>query len=174
MTAAQPARGGMSEKLLRLMAGALAGVGAAALAGVFVLVLAAVVMRYVWDRPWAFTEELAGLLMTVAVFTLLPSTVLREIHIRVTVLSERITGAGSRVLFVLGQVLLVTFCVVFVREAWGIYEFTAKLNLLSEQARLPLAPFLLVSTLAMALAGIAGAWRAIRPQAPEAGEAVHP
>ena len=169
-----PGSDGVVERLMRLLAALLAGVGAAALAGVFLLVLAAVVMRYVWDRPWAFTEELAGLLMTLAVFTLLPSTVLREIHIRVTVLSERITGTTSRVLFVLGQVLLVVFCVVFVREAWGIYEFTAKLNLLSEQARLPLAPFLLISTVAMALAGIAGAWRALRPQAPEAGEAVHP
>ncbi len=162
------------ERLMRLLAGALAAIGALALAGVFLLVLAAVVMRYIWDRPWAFTEELAGLLMTLAVFTLLPSTVLREIHIRVTVLSEHVPGLWGRALFVGGQVLLVVFCSVFVREAWGIYEFTARLGLLSEQARLPLAPFLGLSTIAVALAGVAGAWRALRPQAPEAGEAVHP
>ncbi len=159
---------------LMLLAGALAGVGAAALAGVFVLVLAAVLMRYVWGQPWAFTEELAGLLMTLAVFTLLPSTVLREIHIRVTVLSERITGLGRRVLYIAGQGVLVAFCVVFLREAWAIYEFTAQLKLLSEQARLPLAPFLLVCAVSVALAAVAGAWRALRPAAPQAGEAVHP
>jgi len=162
------------ERLLRLLAGLLAGIGAAALAGVFVLVLAAVMMRYVWGQPWAFTEELAGLLMTLAVFTLLPSTVLREIHIRVTVLSEHVPGVAGRLLFIAGQVLLVVFCGVFVREAWGIYEFTAQLKLLSEQARLPLAPFLLLSAISVALAGVAGAWRALRPVKPEAGEAVHP
>jgi TRAP-type C4-dicarboxylate transport system permease small subunit len=166
--------GELIERALRIMAGALAGVGAAALAGIFLLVLAAVVMRYVWGRPFGFTEELSGLLMTLAVFTLLPSTVLGEINIRVTVLSERLPALGQRLLFVLGQVLLLAFCAVFVREAWGIYEFTAKLGLLSEQSRLPLAPFLLIGTLAMAAAGAAGAWRAIRPTRPHHDGPVHP
>ncbi len=166
--------GELIERALRIMAGALAGVGAAALAGIFLLVLAAVVMRYVWGRPFGFTEELSGLLMTLAVFTLLPSTVLGEINIRVTVLSERLPALGQRLLFVLGQLLLLAFCAVFVREAWGIYEFTAKLGLLSEQSRLPLAPFLLIGTLAMAAAGAAGAWRAIRPTRPHHDGPVHP
>jgi TRAP-type C4-dicarboxylate transport system permease small subunit len=166
--------GELIERALRIMAGALAGVGAAALAGIFLLVLAAVVMRYVWGRPFGFTEELSGLLMTLAVFTLLPSTVLGEINIRVTVLSERLPALGQRLLFVLGQLLLLAFCAVFVHEAWGIYEFTAKLGLLSEQSRLPLAPFLLIGTLAMAAAGAAGAWRAIRPTRPHHDGPVHP
>ena len=166
--------GELIERALRIMAGALAGVGAAALAGIFLLVLAAVVMRYIWGRPFGFTEELSGLLMTLAVFTLLPSTVLGEINIRVTVLSERLPALGQRLLFVLGQVLLLAFCAVFVREAWGIYEFTAKLGLLSEQSRLPLAPFLLLGTLAMAAAGAAGAWRAVRPTRPHHDGPVHP
>jgi TRAP-type C4-dicarboxylate transport system permease small subunit len=160
--------GELIERALRIMAGALAGVGAAALAGIFLLVLAAVVMRYIWGRPFGFTEELSGLLMTLAVFTLLPSTVLGEINIRVTVLSERLPALGQRLLFVLGQVLLLAFCAVFVREAWGIYEFTAKLNLMSEQSRLPLAPFLFISSVAIAAAGVAGAWRALRPIQPGA------
>ena len=86
---------GLLDKLLRAVAGALAGVGAAALAGIFVLVLVAVVMRYVWGRPFAFTEELSGLFMTLAVFTLLPSVVLREINIRVTVISERLPARAA-------------------------------------------------------------------------------
>jgi len=164
---------GLLDKLLRAVAGALAGVGAAALAGIFVLVLVAVLMRYVWGRPFAFTEELSGLFMTLAVFTLLPSVVLREINIRVTVISERLPARAQRVLFVVGQLLLLAFCAIFVREAWGIYEFTAKLNLMSEQSRLPLAPFLLVSTVSVIAAGLAGAWRAMRPIQPQAGEEVH-
>lgn len=165
--------GDLIERALRLVAGALAGIGAAALAGIFLLVLAAVVMRYIWGRPFGFTEELSGLLMTLAVFTLLPSTVLGEINIRVTVVSERLPALGQRLLFLLGQLLLLVFCAVFVYEAWGIYEFTAKLGLLSEQSRLPLAPFLLIGTLAVAAAGVAGAWRAVRPTRPHSDGAVH-
>jgi TRAP-type C4-dicarboxylate transport system permease small subunit len=155
------------ESALRLLAGALSAVGAAALAGIFVLVLAAVVMRYGWGRPFSFTEELSGLLMTVAVFTLLPATVLRESHIRVTLLSERLGGLQARVLFVVAQGVFVAFCAVFLREAWGIAQFTAQLNLMSEQSRLPLAPFMVLSTAAVALAGVAGAWRALRPLPPD-------
>lgn len=171
MSAGQ-SQGGRIETALRMVVGALAGVGAAALAGIFLLVFAAVIMRYLWDRPFAFTEELAGLFMTLAVFTLLPSTVLREINIRVTVVSERLPSRLQRGLFLIGQLILLIFCAVFVREAWGIYEFTARLNLMSEQSRLPLAPFLLVATVATGLAGVAGAWRALRPAAPQT-EKVH-
>jgi len=159
------------ESALRLVAAALAAVGAAALAGIFVLVLGAVLMRYVWGRPLAFTEELSGLLMTVAVFTLLPAMVLREAHIRVTLVSERLRGLPARGLFVLAQAVLVAFCVLFLREAWAISAFTAQLNLMSEQSRLPLAPFLYLSTASVALAGVAGAWRALQPLAPATGTA---
>lgn len=159
----------MIERVLRGVAGACAAVGAASLAGIFVLVLAAVVMRYGWSRPFPFTEELAGLFMTVAVFTLLPATVIDERHIRVTVLSERLAPAAQRVLFVAGQVVLLAFVAVFVWQAWAITEFTHMLGLKSEQSRLPLAPFLALATASMALAGVVGAWRALRPAAPAAG-----
>jgi TRAP-type C4-dicarboxylate transport system permease small subunit len=161
------------ERFLRAIAGALAAVGAFSLAGIFVLVFASVIMRYVWGQPFNFTEELSGLLMTLAVFTLLPATVLKEVHIRVTVLSGLTQGALQRTVFLAGQLILLAFCVLFVREAWAISEFTYNLNLKSEQSRLPLAPFLLIATVSVLVAGLAGAWRALRPITPQAGEEVH-
>lgn len=158
------------ERGLRALCAAASAIGAAALAGLFLVVLLAVLMRYGWSRPLAFTEELAGLLMTVAVFTLLPVTVLQEINIRVTVLSERLQAWPQRLLFWLGQALLVAFAIVFTWQAWAITAFTAKLNLLSEQSRMPLAPFLLLCTLSMGLVGIVGAWRAWHVAQPAAGE----
>jgi TRAP-type C4-dicarboxylate transport system permease small subunit len=155
------------EQGLRNVASLLAAVGALALAAMFILVLAAVVMRYIWGRPFAFTEELSGLLMTVAVFTLLPATVLKEVNIRVTVVSGQAHGMLQRVLFLAGQLILLAFCAVFVHEAWAISEFTYTLNLKSEQSRLPLAPFLILCTASMGLAGVAGLWRTLRPIQPE-------
>ncbi len=162
------------ERALRVLADALAAVGAVSLAGIFVLVLAAVVMRYIWDKPFNFTEELSGLLMTLAVFTLLPATVLRELHIRVTVLSGLTRGLLQRVVFVLGQLILLAFCAVFLREVWAITEFTYKLGLKSEQSRLPLSPFLILATASVALMAVAGLWRTLRPVQPEPEEEVHP
>lgn len=162
------------ERVLRALSGTLAVIGALSMAGLFVLVLAAVVMRYIWDKPLSFTEELSGLLMTLAVFTLLPATVLRELHIRVTVLSGLTRGLLQRALFVAGQLILLAFCVVFLREAWAITEFTFKLGLKSEQSRLPLSPFLIVATASVALMAVAGLWRTLRPMPPETGQEVHP
>ncbi len=161
-------------RVLRVLSGALAAIGALSLAGIFVLVLAAVVMRYIWDKPFNFTEELSGLLMTLAVFTLLPATVLRELHIRVTVLSGLTRGLLQRVVFVLGQLILLAFCAVFLREVWAITEFTYKLGLKSEQSRLPLSPFLILATASVALMAVAGLWRTLRPVQPEPEEEVHP
>jgi TRAP-type C4-dicarboxylate transport system permease small subunit len=162
------------ERVLRTISGALAAVGAFSLAGIFVLVFASVLMRYVWGQPFNFTEELSGLLMTLAVFTLLPATVLKEVHIRVTVVSGLTQGALQRVVFLVGQLILLAFCVLFVREAWAISEFTYNLNLKSEQSRLPLAPFLMLATAGMGLAGVAGLWRTIKPMTPQAEDEVHP
>lgn len=163
-----------AERLLRAVADALAAAGAAALAGIFALVFAAVVMRYAWGRPLAATEELSGLLMTAAVFALLPLTVLDDVHIRVTLLAEKLGRVGAVAAYVAGQTILVAFVAIFVRDAWAISEFTQRLGLMSEHSRLPLAPFLIFATGAAAYAGLCGLWRIVRkPDAPSGGSGVH-
>lgn len=162
------------ERVLLALAGALALVGAAAMAGIFALVFAAVVLRYGWGRPLAATEELAGLLMTTAVFALLPLTILKDNHIRVTALSERLRGTASVILYVAGQAILVAFAGIFLRETWAIAAFTERLGLLSEQSRLPLAPFLMFAAAAIGLAAVCGLWRAFRPAEKSAAAGPHP
>ena len=162
------------ERALLGLCTAVSAIGAASLAGMFVLVLAAVVMRYGWSRPLALTEELCGLLMTLAVFTLLPMTVLKEINIRVTVVSQALPALGQRVLFMLGQLILWAFVAVFVYQAGGISEFTSMLGLKTEQSRLPLAPFMWTATVAMGLVGVVGVWRTFYPVQPAPEDEVHP
>lgn len=152
------------ERALSLLSALMAAIGAAALAGLFVVVLVAVVMRYVWGRPYAGSEELAGLLMTVAVFALLPITVLRDQHIRVSVVADRLAGIPRRVLLGIGHAVMLAFVAAFVWQAWAIAAFTAQLNLLAEQSRLPLAPFLYLCVAAMVLTGFVAGWRVlVRP-----------
>jgi len=158
--------GAWIERGLSLLSGVAAVLGAVALAGLFVVVLVAVVMRYAWGRPYAGSEELAGLLMTVAVFALLPVTLLHEQHIRVSVVADRLVGWRRRATFLLGQAVLLAFIGAFLWQAWAIAAFTAQLKLLAEQSQLPLAPFLYVSLFAMGLAGLVAAWRTVAPRAP--------
>lgn len=152
------------ERTLSALCALMAGVGAAALVGLFLVVFVAVGMRYVWGRPYAGSEELAGLLMTVAVFALLPLTVLKDQHIRVSVLADRLAGIPRRLLLGVGHAVMLTFVAAFVWQAWAIAAFTAQLNLLAEQSRLPLAPFLYLCVAAMVLAGVVAGWRVlVRP-----------
>lgn len=144
---------------------AFAGLGVLALAGILILMLAAVVRRYIWSAPLAFTEELSGLLLGVAVFALLPYTAARELNIRVTILSARLGAVAGRVLFVAGQAVLIAFSAIFAWQAWQITAFTQRLNLMSEQARLPLTPFLSVTLAGVVLVGLVAVWRAVRPVA---------
>lgn len=162
------------ERALQGLCTAVSAIGAVSLAGMFALVLAAVVMRYGWSRPLDFTEELCGLLMTLAVFTLLPMTVLKEINIRVTVVSQTLPPLGQRLLFLFGQLILWAFVAEFVRQAGGISEFTAMLGLKTEQSRLPLAPFMWTATAAMGLVGVVGVWRTFHPVQPAPEDEVHP
>lgn len=163
-----------TDKTLAALAALMAGIGAAALAGLFVVVLVAVVMRYVWGRPYAGSEELAGLLMTVAVFALLPVTALRDQHIRVSIVVDRLSGWAARLVVSVGHAVLLAFVVAFVWQAWAIAAFTAQLNLMAEQSRLPLAPFLYLCIAAVGLSGVVAAWRAVVPVATAAAPPSRP
>ncbi|MEM8663740.1 MAG: TRAP transporter small permease [Pseudomonadota bacterium] len=141
----------------------LASFGAAAVAGIFALVLAAVVMRYGVGAPFRFTEELSGLLLASTVFLTLPLTVAAHHNIRVNLLADRLHGVWRRLLWVLGQLILLAFAGVFAWQAWASTAFTLRLNLSSDVARVPLGPFMIVMTGAMMLVAAIATWQALRP-----------
>jgi TRAP-type C4-dicarboxylate transport system permease small subunit len=151
------------DRALLLLARALLAVSAAACAAIFAIMLAAVVMRYAVAVPFRFTEELSGLLLAAMAFGALPWAMAAHANIRVTLVTERLPPRARRLAWIAGQSILVAFCVVFAREAIAIAEFTQRLSLRSEQARLPLAPWLWWMVGSIALTGALGAWWALRP-----------
>lgn len=142
---------------------ALAALGAACIAGMAALVVMAVVMRYALGAPFAFTEELAGLLMVSAVFLGMPFVLASHAHIRVGLLYERTSGALRRALWLLGQLVFVAFAAIFFRDALADARFTLMLGLRSEVARIDLAPFVIGMAAGVALAGLVAAWQMLRP-----------
>jgi len=146
-----------------LAARALAAGAAGAIAAIAALTVAAVVMRYVLGTPFRFSEELCGLLLAMSAFLAMPLTVAADLNIRVTVLTDRLAPAAQRVAFLVGQAVLVAFGLVFLVEAWRLAEFTVMLGLRSEQARLPLGPWMIAMTAAVALTTVLAVWRSLRP-----------
>jgi TRAP-type C4-dicarboxylate transport system permease small subunit len=145
------------------LARALAALAAAAVAGMAVLVVASVVMRYALGAPFRFSEELAGLLLAMAAFLAMPLTVAADLNIRVSLLPDRLPAPARRGFFVFGQLILLAFGIVFLLEAWKLAEFTVARNLKTEQARLPLAPWMIAMSAAIALMSLLAVWRALRP-----------
>jgi TRAP-type C4-dicarboxylate transport system permease small subunit len=159
------------DRALLAISRALLAVSAAACAGILGLVVAAVVMRYAVAAPFRFTEELAGLLLSALAFLALPFAMAGNANIRVTLLTDRLPPIGRRIAWVLGQLIMVAFCTIFAWESYGLAEFTWRLSLMSEQARLPLGPWVALAPAGLALTGLIAAWAALRP--PPAEKAQH-
>lgn len=160
------------DRGLLLVSRGLLALSAAACLGILGLVLAAVVMRYAIAAPFRFTEELSGLLLSAMAFLALPVAMAGNSNIRVTLVTERLGPTARRFFWVLGQAIMVAFCAIFAWEGWQIAEFTLRLNLMSEQARLPLGPWVVLMPAAMAFTGFIAAWVAIRPPPDEKPEAL--
>ncbi|MFN4100241.1 MAG: TRAP transporter small permease [Pararhodobacter sp.] len=156
-----------TDRVILWVTRALAALGAACVAGMAALVVMAVVMRYAFGAPFAFTEELAGLLMVSCIFLGLPFVLATQAHIRVGLVYERTGGWLRRTFWVLGQLVFVAFAAVFFRDALADARFTLMLNLRSEVARIQLAPFVIGMAGGVAIAGLVAAWQMLRPP-PEA------
>ncbi len=164
MTAPRP--GGLAgrvDALILTLTRALVALAAGACGLIFALVLLAVVMRYVAQSPFRFTDELSGLLLAAMVFLALPFSLAAHQNIRVTLLTERLEGRAARAFWVVGQAIVVAFCLLVAWDAWKITSFTLRLGLKSEQARLDLGPWLLAFTGAFAVSAAIAAWQLFRP-----------
>lgn len=157
------------DRVILWITRALGALGAACIAGMATLTVLAVVMRYAVGAPFAFTEELAGLMLVSAVFLGIPYAMATHAHIRVNLLYDRTGGWARRALFVLGQLVFLAFAAVFFRDALADLNLTRMLNLRSEVARITLAPFVAMMAAGTGLAAAVAAWQMLRP--PPAGMA---
>ena len=158
-------------RILDLVARALAAIAAAAGAAIFAFILAAVVMRYLVAAPFRFTEELSGLLLAMMVFLAMPMALVRDLNIRVTLVTDSLPALARRVAWIASELILVAFATIFAWQSWNLMEFHLRLGLRSEQARLELWPWLAVMTACVALCALVGAWKATRQ--PPSGGGMH-
>ncbi|MFZ9487328.1 MAG: TRAP transporter small permease [Alphaproteobacteria bacterium] len=158
-------------RILDLGARALAAIAAAAGAAIFAFILAAVVMRYLVAAPFRFTEELSGLLLAMMVFLAMPMALVRDLNIRVTLVTDSLPALARRVAWIASELILVAFATIFAWQSWNLVAFHARLGLKSEQARLELWPWLAVMTACVALCALVGAWKATRQ--PPSGGGMH-
>jgi TRAP-type C4-dicarboxylate transport system permease small subunit len=148
--------------LHRLGHGMLILAGLANLA-IFIVVLLAVGMRYVVGAPRPETEELSGLLLAMSVFLAMPLTIIANLNIRVTLVTERFSGMARGISWIAGELILVAFLLIFAKEAWTFYNTALRFSERSEQAQLALAPWKLAAFAILAVCVACALWRAWRP-----------
>ena len=157
------------DRVILWVTRALAALGAACIAAMATLTVLAVVMRYAVGAPFAFTEDLAGLMLVSAVFLGMPYALATHAHIRVNIAYDRTQGRARRALFLMGQLVFLAFAAVFFRDALADLNLTRMLNLKSEVARVPLVPFVAMMAGGVGVAALVAAWQMLRP--PPAGMA---
>lgn len=146
-------------------------VAALACAAIFVLTVLAVVMRYVAHSPFRFHDELVGLLLAIMAILSFADSLAGNRSIRMTLVTEHLHGVWRRLIWVLGQVIVVVFFVWFLKELYAITAFTMKLHLKTEQARLVLSPWFIVAMLGIVAALVVSVFQGFRT--PPEPTAVH-
>lgn len=132
------------------------------------LVVLASVMRYVVGSPFHFTEELVALLYAAMMFLTIPLCTIKNQHIGMTVVVQRLGAPGKRILRLLSCMVTLIFAVCFIVESYKFTAFGRELGSRTEQVDFLLWPWMAIMPATMAFVAVivaiqtVQAWTAIR------------
>lgn len=113
------------------------------------------IMRYAVGAPFAFTEEVVGLLFAAMVFLALPYCTLQGKQIEVTFVVERLPMSWRRMSAVAALLFTFAFCLLY---GWFAYEFAETsfmLNARSDMGRILLWPWMALMPIGCLLMAVA-------------------
>jgi TRAP-type C4-dicarboxylate transport system permease small subunit len=126
------------------------------------LVALAAFMRYSIGQPFAFTEEIVGLLFSAMVFLALPYCSLHDRHIKVTIVSDALPVPWRRVSAIAATILTLIFCVVYGLFSYDFAALSLRLRSASDMGGIPLWPWMAAIPLACVLMAVASLVRWVR------------
>lgn len=136
---------------LALAFAAFAALGLSAIVGIIVT---SVVMRKFANTPLHITEEVVGLLLSVALFLGLPMVTLRAKHVHVSLLTTYVRGKAKTALQIAGLAVAIVFFGWLIWETIPWFEFAFKRNLKTETTRILLYPWMMLMPLSLAVTGL--------------------
>ena len=134
---------------LALACAALAALGLTTIVGIIVT---SVIMRKFANTPLHITEEVVGLLLSVALFLGLPIVTLRNRHVHVSLLTTYVSGKAKALVQVLGLTVGIVFFGWLIWETIPWFEFAFKRNIKTETTRILLYPWMALMPLSLTLA----------------------
>lgn len=139
------------ERLLRSAARLLLDVASAAGLVLTGFVVLSAVMRYFLGTPFAFTEELVGLLYITIIFLTLPFATADRHHITVTAVIELLSLQGNFLVRSIAALVMIAFTGWFAVITWNYAAFAFEIDAESEQSGITLGPWLAVLPLTLIL-----------------------
>ena len=154
------------ERLARVLARGALGLAAAALVASLLTIAYAVLRRYVFGAPVAWTDELVGYLLVASVMLAAADALFGGEHIAVDIVTERLAPRGKRITFLFGLAAVGATALLLAVEGIGMVRFSHQVGLRSNgylavpmwipQLLVPIGALLL---LLAAVVSFAAAWR---------------
>jgi TRAP-type C4-dicarboxylate transport system permease small subunit len=119
------------SRVVRALASLGIGVAAAALIASMLLVVYAVVMRYFFNQPPAWVDEMVGYLLVAGVMLAGADALLQGDHIGVDILTERLGARGRRIALLFGLLAVFACGVLLIREGVDMVAFSRMVGLKS-------------------------------------------
>jgi TRAP-type C4-dicarboxylate transport system permease small subunit len=138
---------------LEYLARVCATLAAISLIAIVAIIVTSVVMRKFANSPLHITEEIVGLLLSVALFLGLPMVTLRGKHVHVSLLTSATKGKVKVTLQVVGLLIGVSFFSWLIWEAIPWFDFAFKRNLKTETTRILLYPWMALMPFSLSITG---------------------
>lgn len=114
-------------------------------------VFASTLMRYVFDNPIHFSNELAGLLFFSLTFLTIPHVLNSGRHIRIDLVTRKLSPLTARLSEVFASLILILFSAIIIYESWDFMLFSYEIDARSEISGLLLWPWMVLMPLSFAL-----------------------
>ena len=119
------------ERLVRALAGAGVAIAAASTLVSMAVIAYSVVMRYVFNEPVPWVDELVGYLLVASVMLAAADALFHGEHIAVDVLTERLAGRGRRIVALVGLAAVAVTAVLLAWEGVDMVAFSRMVGLRS-------------------------------------------
>ncbi len=114
-------------------------------------VFTSTLMRYVFDSPIHFSNELAGLLFFSLTFLTIPHVLNSGRHIRIDLVTRKLSPLAARLSEVFTSLILILFSAIIIYESWDFMLFSYEIDSRSEISGLLLWPWMILMPLSFAL-----------------------
>ncbi|MEK7820588.1 MAG: TRAP transporter small permease [Pseudomonadota bacterium] len=151
------------DRIVAILSRAGAALGALALLVSLGLIAYAIVLRYVFNQPPTWVDEMVGYLLVATVMAAAADALRQGEHIAVDVLTERLSARNRRIVAAFGLAASAVVGVFLVREGWSMVAFSRMVGEISTgHLEVPMAwPQMLVPAggVLLTLAALAGLGR---------------